>query len=301
MTDDILNKLIDINNEKISKVKPANVKTGVTMFGVAGTYTADADATAANILSSKTAYVNGSKITGSMANNGALSYTPTESSQSIPAGYTSGGTVAAMDYTTTSDYQNCLAASYNILTGNAGYTELEYIRGTGTQWINTKYVPTAETNFKLKISNVTSGDYAIFGQNNWSDNTRLLTSQSSSLKWYYGSSNKTVTSSYSAVNTIELYNNYIKCNDTVVSDSTTKNSNVEASNTIKLFCVSNGQHISTHTLYYFQIYEGSTLVRNFIPVKNPLNEACLYETITSSYFFNSGTGSFTAGPVVEEE
>ena len=38
MTDDILNKLIAINNEKISKVKPANIKSGVTMFGVEGTY-----------------------------------------------------------------------------------------------------------------------------------------------------------------------------------------------------------------------------------------------------------------------
>lgn len=44
----------------------ANIKKGVQIFGVTGTYTSDANATAANIASGKTAYVNGSKITGTL-------------------------------------------------------------------------------------------------------------------------------------------------------------------------------------------------------------------------------------------
>lgn len=42
----------------------ANIKQGVTVLGVAGTFTADADAVAADIVAGKTAYVNGVKITG---------------------------------------------------------------------------------------------------------------------------------------------------------------------------------------------------------------------------------------------
>ena len=41
-----------------------NIKSGVELFGVNGTYTSDANATASQILSGKTAYVNGNKITG---------------------------------------------------------------------------------------------------------------------------------------------------------------------------------------------------------------------------------------------
>ena len=70
--------------------------------------TTDADATAANILVDKTAYVGGVKVTGTMANNGDTSGTIdglTTTSASIPAGYTSGGTVSL-----TGDIEEALAA-----------------------------------------------------------------------------------------------------------------------------------------------------------------------------------------------
>ena len=70
--------------------------------------TTDADATAANILVDKTAYVGGVKVTGTMPNNGDTSGTIdglTTTSASIPAGYTSGGTVSL-----TGDIEEALAA-----------------------------------------------------------------------------------------------------------------------------------------------------------------------------------------------
>ena len=41
MTDELLEKLIAINNEKRSKLKPENIKKGVTILGVTGTYTGE--------------------------------------------------------------------------------------------------------------------------------------------------------------------------------------------------------------------------------------------------------------------
>ena len=70
--------------------------------------TTDADATAANIIVDKTAYVGGVKVTGTMANNGDTSGTIdglTVTSKAIPAGYTSGGTVSLTD-----DIETALAA-----------------------------------------------------------------------------------------------------------------------------------------------------------------------------------------------
>ena len=47
----------------------ANIKSGVNIFNVAGTFTSDATAAAADIVSGETAYVNGSKVTGSLVIN----------------------------------------------------------------------------------------------------------------------------------------------------------------------------------------------------------------------------------------
>ena len=64
---------VSISTTEQNKIVADNIKKGVTVLGVAGTYTSDATAAAANILSGKTAYVNGAKISGTMANRGMVS------------------------------------------------------------------------------------------------------------------------------------------------------------------------------------------------------------------------------------
>lgn len=66
--------------QSIPNLTAANIKTGVVISGpdgasthtITGTFTSDATATAAQILSGKIAYVKGSKITGTMTNRGAV-------------------------------------------------------------------------------------------------------------------------------------------------------------------------------------------------------------------------------------
>lgn len=86
------------------------VLSKVTVEAIPDNYvdTTDGDATAAEILDGKFAYVNGVKVEGTMPNNGAIAKTMdglTTTSVDVPAGYTSGGTVSL-----TADIETALAA-----------------------------------------------------------------------------------------------------------------------------------------------------------------------------------------------
>ena len=103
--------LIDLTGDDVTR---ASVLSGMkfhlpTGEGTTGTCTYDADtsdatATAAEILATKTAYKNGSKLTGTMPNNGGVTgtisaKTGTGSTYTIPQGYHDGSGVVGLDST----------------------------------------------------------------------------------------------------------------------------------------------------------------------------------------------------------
>ncbi len=93
---------VKIATAEQDKIITGNIKAGITVLGVAGKSsvvdTADANAVAGDLLSGKTGYVNGTKITGNIASKGAATYTPGTTDQTITAGqYLSGAQTISGD------------------------------------------------------------------------------------------------------------------------------------------------------------------------------------------------------------
>ena len=188
------------------------------------------------------------------------------------------------------------------------YTPIEYLEATGTQIIDTKIHPKDTLKIITKLIPETQ-DFLLFGARTSEVQSLLATfSREQGMILDYGSGSKYNRISYQGWSPNTIYNlvygnRYIKdlyTNDFFASDSAVVFS--EFNLNIYLFGLNiNGVYTPTDRrgkVYYFQIYDNDTLVRDFIPVLDGDGTPCMYDKVTKQFFYNQGTGEFIAGPNV---
>ena len=182
------------------------------------------------------------------------------------------------------------------------YTRIEYIQATGSQYIDTNVTPTQNTKVRTKLAMTAVTGNVIIGHQGSESSTvdtadwRLFNYNN---KFYLDINSQRVYGSTFSNNTIyniEFGNNYVTNLDTGASIlSGTTESSFAHSVTIKIFRGPSGY--ASGKLYYLQIFEGDILVRDYVPVINSSNVVGLYDRVNKVFY--AGSGTFTAGPVIE--
>ena len=268
----------------------------------------DSNGTASDLLQGKILYGSSGKITGTMPNNGALNYTPTSSEQIIPAGYTSGGIVGATSggetiLNVTGD--DASVSGTTLVFGSLPYTELEYIESTGTQYIDTNISISTTSNsgntkmeLKIKFEQTDTNERVIIASNNNSNIWFLAYNGTNAV---YANSNYNWTASLTSTQKTSPF--IISSNvANIYADSTLMASNYRTNSTFRFFRSPDNwtqNYSGIYKLYYCKIWDkDENLIADFIPVKDSNNVVCLYDKIGEDYYYNAGTGTFTAGPEV---
>lgn len=201
------------------------------------------------------------------------------------------------------------------------YQQVEYIESTGTQYIDTGFIPTFNTKISADFkSNKVSGEpfTSLFGTQKSTDNGRFYclfgTTNNvqinipSSMAGYIGLNNDGTYAS--GVGTFFSSNrtNYIMDISNKIIQIENKTWNLSSYYTdyvspdYNLFILTRNssgiadKNCSKGLLYSVKIWDDNTLIRNFIPCyRKSDNVIGMYDLVTNTFFTNAGTGVFLKG------
>ena len=170
-------------------------------------------------------------------------------------------------------------------------TEYNYLQGDGKAYIDTGYKPNNNTKIEIKIDAI-PWDTAVYGSGQY-----FCMSGASGVLWNYPENNvETAKNNFAVSNKSGIfiidkgacyYNGELGYTFTYSEWQSTYN--------LGLFCQIRDTiiDIAGVKIYYCKIWDGDTLVRDFIPTVDSNKVACLYDKVESKYYYNANTtGSF---------
>lgn len=187
--------------------------------------------------------------------------------------------------------------SYNLPNG---YTKLNYIQSSGTQYIDTGFIPNQDTRVYAEcVLPIASSTQALFGCRVSSSSRQFqFVTQGS---YYRTDYNTTITNvSSKDYGTTKFYidknKNITNLNGEYTSTHTYASFTCPAN--MYVFATNNNGSLyacASAKLYKMEIYDNGTLIRYFIPCRNTSGVYGLYDIVYGKFYSNAGSGSFTGG------
>lgn len=195
----------------------------------------------------------------------------------------------------------------NLVLREGEYEELEYLQSSGTQYIDSDFVPNQDTRVRAEcVLPIASSTQGLFGCRVSSSSSQF---QFVTQGGYYRSDYNTAINNF----TTHDYGNgkfYIDKNKNV----TDLNGEYSCTHTYGAFvCPGNMFIFATNNngsvyalasakLYSMQVYDNGLLERDYIPIRYlATGELGLLDRVYGAFYPNAGTGTFTAGDVYERD
>lgn len=178
---------------------------------------------------------------------------------------------------------------------------VQYIQSSGTQYINLDICPTENTRVVLvgRLFSTPTANKALFGSRNGNKEQFwcLYRPASNAFVSKFGSSstNYAVAADPTAANTFDMNQNVFTIGKNSV---TATDESFTATYPMYLFAVNSAgtaQYPVSMEVELCEVYENDALLCSLRPCFDPDGVACMYDRVSKRYFYNAGTGAFTAG------
>lgn len=181
-------------------------------------------------------------------------------------------------------------------------TKLEYIKSSGTQWIDTGFKPNQDTRVVIECNVISfnSRDMFLFGARVSAGNTAFyIAADDTNERWFVSYGNEVLNPSGTCIghHSIDMNKNSVSIDGAITTLST---STFQSASNLLLFATNTAGSVDsqrgTMNLYSCQIYDNGTLIRDYIAAKLSDGTVGLYDKLSGLLYINAGTGTFEAGP-----
>lgn len=187
--------------------------------------------------------------------------------------------------------------------GNVTYREVEYIQSSGTQYIDTGFVPNQDTRVVMdcEVTNFPENWAALFSTRSDSETTNAFAfyyKDAGNVYDQYGSQNVNLANqTVTGRRIVDKNKNIATVDGTVIN--TFAYTAFTAQCSLCLFMdrmpTKAAKYFFSGKTYSCRIYDNGTLVRDYVPVINPNGTPGMFDKITKQFHANKGTGNFAAG------
>lgn len=183
-----------------------------------------------------------------------------------------------------------------------GYTELEYIESTGTQYIDTGFKPTGNSRVVCDIQLSKTGVWLYGARHTATDRTFMTVAMTDNYRSDYNNS-YSLNIPYDMTDRVTIDKN--KGSMTIGTQTVSyEDADFSCAYNLYIFAGNSAGTPSTFSsmkLFYCKVYDNGVLIRDYVPCQGPSGDIGLYDTENNQFYGNAGTGTFTAGPEIPPE